>query len=122
MISFAEVFPCTKGGFSVVHIVPVVVESSIKWCSDFPTYCAPHFRQSRRQIIFLLLQSRLCLTSYVSLISLENVLVSMSCLQHWQSLLNRQGLHLPELMDGLTTLLFEIVLLPIMSLRFLRRQ
>ena len=58
--------------------------------------------------------------SYVSLvISLESVFVSMSCLQHWQSLLDRQGLHLPELMDGLTTLLFEIVLLPIMSLRFL---
>ena len=39
----------------------------------------------------------------------------MSCLQHWQSLLDRQGLHLPELMDGWTTLLFEIVLLPIIN-------
>ena len=39
----------------------------------------------------------------------------MSCLQHWQSLLDRQGLHLPELMDGLTTSLFEIVLLPIIN-------
>ena len=39
----------------------------------------------------------------------------MSHLQHWQSLLDRQGLHLPESMDGLTTLLFEIVLLPMME-------
>ena len=45
MISFPEVFAYAKGGFSVVAIFPVVVESN--GASDFPTYCASHFWQSR---------------------------------------------------------------------------
>ena len=91
--------------------------------SDFPTYCAPHLGQSIRYITLLLLQLRLCLMLKVFfVILLENVFVLLICLQHWQSLLRRHGLHSPGFPVGLTTLLFEILLLPIRSRKFLHRR
>ena len=54
-------------------------------------------------------------------ILLENVFVLLICLQHWQSLLERHGLHSPGFLVGLT-LLFEIFLLPIRSRKFLHRR
>ena len=52
-------------------------------------------------------------------ILLENVFVLLIYLQHWQSLLERHGLHSPGFLVGLTTLLFEMLLLPIRSRKFL---
>ena len=52
-------------------------------------------------------------------ILLENAFVFLSCLQHWQSLLEIHGLHSPELLVGLTTSLLENLLFTIRSLKFL---
>ena len=62
------------------------------------------------------------MSNVLFVVLLENAFVLFSCLQHWQSLLDRHGLHSPEFLIGLMTLLFEILLLPIMSLRFLHRR
>ena len=55
-------------------------------------------------------------------ILLENVFVLLTCLQHWQSLLERYDLHSPVFPVGLTTLLFEILLLLTGSRKFLLRR
>ena len=59
------------------------------------------------------------MSNVLFVVLLENAFVLFSSLQHWQSFLDRHGLHSPEFLIGLMTLLFEILLLPIMSLRFL---
>ena len=62
------------------------------------------------------------MSNVLFVVLLENAFVLFSCLQHWQSLLDRHGLHSPEFLIGFMTLLFEILLLPIMSVRFLHRR
>ena len=37
MISFPEMFVYAKGGFSIVHVFPVAVESNVEWCFLFST-------------------------------------------------------------------------------------
>ena len=50
------------------------------------------------------------MSNVLFVVLLENAFVLFSCLQHWQSLLDRHGLHSPEFLIGLMTLLFEILL------------